>query len=224
MAVSHAIPSVKQSAVPLLRARRTAADLLQHLVLLVLIVLILTPVVYMLLGSFKTRSEFTNSDGSLTPAVWQFQNYPTMWGQIKFGDLMVNSLIVCGSSTVVATLFAALAGYALARFRFPGSGLYSLTVAGTQLIPGVLFFIPLFLTFLKIRNVTGIPLVGSNVGAIILYIGFYTPISIWILRGFFASLPPDLEEQAMVDGATRFGAFWRIALRLAGPGIVSTAI
>jgi multiple sugar transport system permease protein len=68
------------------------------------------------------------------------------------------------------------------------------------------------------------PLVGSNFGAIVLYIGFYTPISLWILRGFFASIPPDLEEQAMVDGATRFEAFLKISLPLAKPGIVSTAI
>jgi multiple sugar transport system permease protein len=206
------------------RWRRRLLDRLADLLLIGLIALLLVPIVYMLLGSFKSRAEFTSSRAPLLPTVWRWGNYAEMWERVDFGPLFANSLIVVVTTTLIATLFAALAGYALARFRFPGAGAYSVTVLGTQLIPGTLFFIPLYLTFLWIKRSFGIPLTGSNVGAIVLYIGFYTPISLWILRGFFAALPPDLEEQAMVDGATRFQAFWHIALPLATPGIVSTAI
>ncbi len=190
----------------------------------VLIGVIMIPLLFMILTSFRPRTDIISSSAPLFPEVWHWENYTNMWKAFKFGPLFLNSLIVVGSTTVIATLFAAMAGYALARFRFPGADTYSLVVSGTQLIPGTLFFIPLYLTFLWIKRNLGIPMVGNNLGAIILYVGFYTPISIWILRGFFASIPIDLEEQAMVDGTNRFGAFFRISLRLAMPGIVSTAI
>ncbi|HZU87606.1 MAG TPA: carbohydrate ABC transporter permease [Anaerolineaceae bacterium] len=190
----------------------------------VMIFIILIPIIFMVVGSFKSRGEFTSPISPIFPEVWHIENYATMWNQIKFGDLFANSIVVTGFTTLIATFFAALGGYALARFRFPGADTFGLMVLGTQLIPGTLFFIPLYLMFLWIKNNLGIPMVGSNFGAIILYVGFFTPISLWILRGFFASIPPDLEEQAMVDGTTRFGAFWRISLPLAGPGITSTAI
>lgn len=206
------------------RLRRTVITRLQDLLLIALILVLLAPIVYMLLVSFKSRTEIVDASGPILPIVWRFNNYSEMWRLIKFDELFRNSLIICGTTTVVATFFAALAGYALARFRFPGADTYSVTVVGTQLIPGVLFFIPLYLTFVWITRTLNVPLVGNNLGAIVLYIGFFTPISLWILRGFFASIPPDLEEQAMVDGATRFQAFWHISLPLAGPGIVSTAI
>ncbi len=147
-----------------------------------------------------------------------------MWNQANFGVYFRNSFIICGIATVVGTFFAALTGYALTRFRFPGSELFSLAVTGTQLIPGTLFFIPLYLSFLWVRNNLGVPLIGTNYGGILLYTGFYIPVSLWVMRSFFAAIPVDLEEQAMVDGATRFQAFWRIVLPLTGPGLISTGI
>jgi multiple sugar transport system permease protein len=190
----------------------------------VLIAIIMIPILFMILNSFRSRTDITSATAPLIPQIWHPENYTNMWKAFKFGPLFLNSMIVVGSTTIIATLIASMAGFALARFRFPGADIYSLAVSGTQLIPGTLFFIPLYLTFLWIKNNLGIPLVGNNLGAIVLYIGFYTPISIWILRGFFASIPVDLEEQAMVDGSTRFGAFFKISLPLAMPGIVSTAI
>lgn len=219
-----AIPVTRKVSINRVYLRRTIGNGLQNLLLIVLIALILVPIIYMVIVSLKERSEITSVTAPLLPAVWHFENYIEMWDRVEFGPLFRNSIIVVGTTTVVGTFFAAMAGYALARFRFPGADVYSLTVMGTQLIPGTLFLIPLYLTFLWLRNTFGIPLIGHNLGAIVLYVGFYTPISIWILRGFFASIPPDLEEQAMVDGATRFGAFLRISLPLALPGIVSTAI
>lgn len=190
----------------------------------ILISIIMIPILFMILNSFRPRTDIINSTAPLIPKIWRPENYSNMWKAFKFGPLFLNSMIVVGATTLAATFIASMAGFALARFRFPGADMYSLAVSGTQIIPGTLFFIPLYLTFLWIKNNLGIPLVGNNLGAIVLYIGFFTPISIWILRGFFASIPVDLEEQAMVDGTTRFGAFFKISLPLAMPGIVSTAI
>lgn len=205
------------------RIWQSVVNRLLDLLLIVLVLIMIAPLIFLFVSSLKTSSEFLNST-SFLPQQWRWSNYPEMWRRADFGTYFRNSLIVCSITTIVATFFAALTGYALSRFRFPGSDIYGLSVLGTQLIPGTLFFIPLYLTFVWIKNNLGIPLVGTNLGGIVLYIGFYIPISLWILRSFFAAIPVDLEEQAMVDGATRFRAFWQIVLPLAMPGIVSTAI
>jgi multiple sugar transport system permease protein len=207
-----------------MKSRRKWTSCLLSVLLVFLVALILIPIVYMMLVSLKERTEVTSLTAPLLPTTWRFDNYAQMWSYVKFGPLFANSLIVGLVTTVITTFIASMAGFALARFRFPGSDVYSVTVLGTQLIPGTLFFIPLYLTFVWIKRNLGIPMTGTNFGAIALYVGFFTPISVWILRGFFASIPRDLEQAAMVDGASHFGAFLRISLPLALPGIVSTAI
>jgi multiple sugar transport system permease protein len=196
------------------RSNTRATDVLLNLLLLALILLLLLPIVFLFVSSLKTGREFLSSN-SFLPETWQWSNYPEMWQQANFGVYFRNSFLICGIATVVGTFFAALTGYALTRFRFPGSDIFSLAVTGTQLIPGTLFFIPLYLSFLWVRN---------NLGGILLYTGFYIPVSLWVMRSFFAAIPVDLEEQAMVDGATRFQAFYKIVLPLTGPGLISTGI
>jgi multiple sugar transport system permease protein len=196
---------------------------LQDLLLIAMLLISVVPILYLILSSFKSGAEFIRSS-SFLPQEWRFRNYPEMWRLADFGLYFKNSLIVCGATTALGTCFSAMTGYALSRFRFPGSELYGLTVMGTQLIPGTLFFIPLYLSFVWLKNTLGLPLLGSNLGGIVLYTGFYIPISLWVMRSFFAAIPVDLEEQAQVDGATRLRAFWQIVLPLASPGIISTAI
>jgi multiple sugar transport system permease protein len=221
MAFPISIPGRRQLARP--RTNRVVVEILLNLLLIALIGLLLLPMVFLFVSSLKTGREFLSSSAFL-PQTWQWSNYPEMWRQANFGVYFRNSFIICGIATIVGTFFAALTGYALTRFRFPGSDAFSLAVTGTQLIPGTLFFIPLYLSFLWIRNNLGIPLIGTNYGGILLYTGFYIPISLWVMRSFFAAIPVDLEEQAMVDGATRFQAFYRIVLPLTGPGLISTGI
>jgi multiple sugar transport system permease protein len=225
MAATQTLPATRPrtTSINWARVRHRAFERACDLLLLFLILFMVAPVLFLIVSSFKTREEVT-SGAALLPTTWMFSNYPDMWSRVHFGTSLLNSLIICGATTLIATLLASMTGYALARFRFPGADLFSVTVLGTQLIPGTLFLIPLFLTFLAIKNHTGIPLIGSNFGAIVLYTGFFLPMSLFILRGFFAAIPVDLEQQAMVDGCTRFGAFWRIALPLAMPGLVSTAV
>src|SRR5262249_18516427 len=125
------------------RLQHVLGERLLDLLLIVLVLFMVGPILFLLVSSFKTRAEITSGD-QLLPAVWQFGNYPDMWGRVQFGKFLLNSLIVCGGATLVATLLAAMTGYALARFRFPGADLFSMTALGTQLIPGTLFLIPLF--------------------------------------------------------------------------------
>ncbi len=214
-----------QSRTPILsyRIRRWVLTRLQDALLLGLLGLILFPIFWMVVTSLKTNEEIVTSV-TILPHTWRFQNYVDLWDQVNFGLYFRNSLLVCSITTAVVTLFATFAGYALARFRFPGADTFGMAVLATQLIPGILFLLPLYQIFVQIKRHLGMPLIGSNLGAIVLYIGFYIPLSLWILRGFFANIPKDLEEAALVDGCSQFCAFWRIALPLAAPGIVATAI
>ncbi len=205
------------------RLRRWVYNRLADGLLLILLALILFPIFWMVVTSFKTNEEIVTST-TILPAQWQLGNYVELWDQVNFGLYFRNSLIVCSITTLVVTTFATFAGYALARFRFPGADTFGMAVLATQLIPGILFLLPLYQIFVAFKRALGIPLIGTNLGAILLYIGFYLPLSLWILRGFFANIPRELEEAALVDGCTPFGAFWRIALPLAAPGIVATAI
>jgi multiple sugar transport system permease protein len=221
MALPISIPRNRQASRS--RSNTTIVNILLNLLLIALILLLLLPIVFLFVSSLKTGREFLSSN-SFLPETWRWSNYPEMWQQANFGLYFRNSFLICGIATVIGTFFAALTGYALTRFRFPGSEMFSLSVTGTQLIPGTLFFIPLYLSFLWVRNNLGVPLIGTNFGGILLYTGFYIPISLWVMRSFFAAIPIDLEEQAMVDGATRFQAFYKIVLPLTGPGLISTGI
>ena len=125
---------------------------------------------------------------------------------------------------MLATVFASTAGYALARFKFRGSRTFSLTVIGTQLIPGSMFLLPLFIGFIWLKQNVGLPLYDTHVGMIIVYTAFFTPVAIFFMRSFFLAIPRDLEEAAMVDGCTPFKAFIKIVLPNAAPGLVATFV
>lgn len=154
----------------------------------------------------------------------RWENYIDMWENISFGTYLKNSLIICGITVVLALFLATLAGYALARFQFPGSSFFSSSILATQMIPMLMFLIPIYLMFIKFHEITGIRLVGTYPGIIFVYATFFVPMSIWILRSFFVSIPVEIEEAARIDGCSRFGVFWRIALPLAAPGIIATGI
>jgi len=150
--------------------------------------------------------------------------YRDMWTTIPLAKYLTNSLVVSLTSTVLALVVAVFAGYALARFRFRGSRTFSFVVLSTQMFPGILFLLPLFLIFVQIQTRFGIKLTGSLAGLVITYLTFSLPFSIWMLVGYFNSLPPELEEAALVDGTGRLGALFRIVLPVARPGIIAVGV
>ncbi len=173
------------------------------------------------LSNSSVEKTFVTPKGHLTI---RWRNYIDLWKNINFGLYLKNSLIICGFTMLFAMLFATLAAYALARFNFPGSNFFSIGVLATQMIPAIMYLIPIYIMFTKFTSLTAIPLKGTFFGMILVYTAFFTPFSIWILRGFFAAIPVELEEAARIDGCTPFQVFWYIALPLAIPGIVATGI
>lgn len=158
------------------------------------------------------------------PSVITFQPYVDIWTTVPLAHYFTNSLIVTVFATACSVTLAILAAYALSRFSFPGARSFSLVVLSTQMFPGILFLLPLYLIFTQIQRTVGVQLNGSYLGLIITYMTFSLPFSIWMLTGFFAAMPRALEEAAMIDGLGRFGALVRVVLPVARPGIIAVAV
>lgn len=150
--------------------------------------------------------------------------YVQIWSTIPLLRYFVNSVIVSVSSTVIAVLLAVFAGYAISRFEFRGRKVFSLAVLSTQMFPGILFLLPLYLIYVNVGQATGIALYGSYLGLIITYLTFALPFAVWMLAGFFSSIPRDIEEAALVDGTSHWGALFRVVLPVARPGIVAVSV
>ncbi|HOX51317.1 MAG TPA: ABC transporter permease subunit [Fibrobacteria bacterium] len=181
-------------------------------------------------GSLEVERDGRLPEGKRT---LRFENFRDLWQKMDFGSYLRNSLIISLGVTVLSVALALFSAYALARLRFPGKEAFSLMSLATQAIPGVAFLIPLFMTFLWIQKYSresgwfgdrGVQLVGAWWGVILLYAVFFVPFSIWILRAFFQALPKDLEAAAQLDGCSRWGAFWKVAVPAVRPGIVVTGV
>jgi len=164
-------------------------------------------------------------------AVWRWvpsqvtlRPYLEMWETVPLARYFMNSLIISTCSTVIAVLIAILAAYAISRYRFRGRQPFRFLILSTEMFPGILFLLPLFIIFVNIEQIIGIKLYGSYAGLIITYLTFALPFSIWMLVGFFDTIPRELEEAAMVDGATALGALFRILIPLSTPGIIAVGI
>jgi len=158
------------------------------------------------------------------PSRVTLEPYVQIWQTVPLADYFKNSLIVTISATILSVAMAVLAAYSLARLRFRGQRSFSLVVLSTQMFPGILFLLPLFLIFVQIQRTVGVQLTGSYLGLIITYMTFSLPFSIWMLTGYFASIPKELEEASMIDGTGRLGALFRVIIPVAKPGIIAVAV
>jgi multiple sugar transport system permease protein len=193
-------------------------DALTWLVLLAM----LSPILWLVVSSLQTDGQLsTGAYDLLHPTLTAFSR---MWQTVDFERYLINSLIICTTAALAATAFASCAGYALARFKFPGSTGLSLGVVGTQLIPGSLFLLPTFMGFIWLKQNTPVHLFDTHLGMILVYTAFFTPVAIYFMRYFFMAVPKDLEEAAMVDGCTRFSAFVKIVIPAAAPGLLATFV
>ncbi|MER7394645.1 carbohydrate ABC transporter permease [Streptomyces sp. NPDC000151] len=182
-----------------------------------------TPLYVMLSSSLKPLRDVTGAFRWF-PSHLTVQPYLDIWRTVPLGRYFVNSLIVASAATACSVVIAVFAAYAVSRYTFRGKRLFTVTVLSTQMFPGILFLLPLFLLFVNIGNATGIALYGSRGGLILTYMTFTLPLSIWMLVGYFDSIPRDLDEAAQVDGCGPLGALLRVVVPAAVPGIVAVAI
>ena len=197
--------------------RRPGATIALYVSAVVVGLFAVAPFLWMILTSIKPEGEILRRTPTLWTAHPQFGRYSDVL-HAGFARALRNSLIVATGTTVAGVAVAALAGYALARFDLPLRRYLLLMVMGVQMFPLVVLIIPLFVVM------KALGLLDSWLGLVVAYLSFTTPLAVWLLRSFFETIPRDLEEAAMTDGATRFGAMVRVIFPLAGPGLAATAI
>jgi multiple sugar transport system permease protein len=211
------------TAIPLSpRQRRRLSGVALTALTYAVLALMLSPILWLALSSVQTRGHL--ADGAYDLLHPTFAAFGEMWGAVEFGRYFINSLIICTGAALAATAFASTAGYALARLSFRGSRAFGVSVVATQLIPGSMFLLPLFLGFIWLKQNTPVHLFDTHLGLILVYTAFFTPVAIWFMRFFFQQIPRELEEAAMVDGCTRFGALLRVVLPNALPGVTATFV
>jgi ABC-type glycerol-3-phosphate transport system permease component len=180
----------------------------------------LAPFVWVFLTSLKTRQELYATPLVYLPRTLTVSNYVDAWTSklTPFSRFFANSLWVSSVTMVATTAISILAGYALARFRFFGRQAFLLVFLATQMFPAVLLIAPL------LSQWHALGLIDTYQALIYSNFSFTVPFTVWMLVGYFDSIPRELEESAMIDGCSRFGALCRVILPLAAPGVAATAI
>ncbi|MCC4247422.1 MULTISPECIES: carbohydrate ABC transporter permease [Microbacterium] len=196
---------------------KRSSSVIVGFVALLLIGMMLAPVVYIILGGFRSNAEIT-VDPSGFPTRWNWENYADVLGSGVFWGQVGNSAIAAIATTVFVVALGLMAAYALSRYRFRGRGaVYALFTAGLM-FPMTVAITPLYIL---VRN---LGLTNSLTGVIVPQIAFALPLTIIILSPFLAAIPKELQEASSIDGLGRLGFFWRMVLPLAVPAVVTVGI
>ena len=188
-----------------------------YFVALVVIALMLAPIAYIIIGGFRTNAQIT-VDPSGLPNPWNFSNYLTVLTGGTFWQQALNSVIAALGTTIGTVVLGLMASYVLARYTFRGRGVLYALFADGLMFPITVAITPLYIV---IRN---LGLMNSLAGVIIPQIAFALPTTIIILVPFLRAIPDELQEAAFIDGLGRLGFFFRMVLRLALPGVITTGI
>jgi multiple sugar transport system permease protein len=188
------------------------------LILIPIMVFVLFPFYWVIITSFKTTTQISQRESIFWPSPATLSQYEQLVFNSPFLMWLGNSLLVAALSTVISVVIAALAAYALTRLKFLGAGLLTTAILITYLLPGTLIFIPLY------QTLSDLGLINSYGALLTTYPTFLVPFATWVLIGYFRSIPVELEEAAMIDGASRLYAFVRITLPLAAPALLSVAL
>ncbi|MGH3445891.1 MAG: carbohydrate ABC transporter permease [Nocardioidaceae bacterium] len=193
-------------------------------VVAILGVFTLVPLYVMITSALKPLRE-VQGDFHWWPTHATFEPFVDIWTTVPLARYFANSLIVCSLSTVFSVIVAIFAGYAVSRYSFFGRRAFTGTVLSTQMFPGILFLLPLFLIFVNIDNTLGIDaLYQTRFGLILTYLTFTLPFSIWMLASYLDGIPRELDDAAKVDGNGDLGALFRVVLPAARPGVVAVAV
>jgi N-acetylglucosamine transport system permease protein len=194
-----------------------AVEATSHVLLAIWTIIVIVPFLWVVLSSFKTTKEILASPFSL-PAHWQFDNYAHAWTDAGIRQFFLNTVIVVSVALVLVMLLGAMCAYVLARFTFPGSrSIYYLMLAGLT-FPIFLAIVPLFFILKNLGLINTLP------GLIMVYVAFALPFTVFFLYAFFRTLPDDVYEAALIDGAGEWKTFFRIMLPMARPGMAAVAI
>ena len=176
------------------------------------------PIVWLIMTSIRPIVEITSSELMLFPQKFTLSNYETVFEYYHFSDYVLNSIIISVSVVITNIIIGAPAGYVLARYSFTGEGIIFIIIIFMRMVPMVAVVVPMFIIF------SNLGLLDTKASLIIAHTAFKLPVTIWLLRGFFADIPRELEDSARVDGCSTIGALVRIAMPLVKPGIAASSV
>ncbi|WP_157812119.1 carbohydrate ABC transporter permease [Alteribacter populi] len=198
-------------------SRKSSSQLMIRVVLFLLLTLIIAPIIYAVLASFKTNMEIFSSPFSL-PSSWNFENIVNAWQVGNFQQYIINSAIVTVGGMFVVALVASPAGYAFSQLTFKGNNLIFYIVLLGMALPVQAIIIPIFF------HLRSMGLVNTLTGLTLVSAALALPFSIFLMRNTFRDVPKALRESAMIDGAGEWRIFWTVMLPLAKPGLVALLI
>ncbi len=184
---------------------------------LILFVIIIAPFFWLIKTSLENRNNLFVWPPRLWPEV-TLRAYQQVLFEAKTLQWMKNSLLVAGMTTLATMFFATFTSYSLSRFNTRTNRIIGYFILATQMVPGAIYMLPIFLQFTKWK------MVDTHLGAIIAFSTFSLPLCVWMLKGYFDSIPVELEDSAQIDGCNRIGAMFRVVVPLALPGYISTII
>jgi multiple sugar transport system permease protein len=193
-------------------------DVLTYLVIISVVGFALFPIIWTFLTSLKVEKDIITINLQYLPQSITFDNYVAIWNRSGFPTLITNSAIVTMFTLSTTMLIGTLAAYSLSRYQFRGRKWILQFYLVIRMFPVVLMIVPLFVIMRRLS------LLDTRFGLALAYTTFLLPFCVWMMKGFFDSIPVDLEEAARIDGCTRLGALVRIALPLVRSGLVATAV
>ena len=198
--------------------KRKISSTIWLIISIILFIIIFFPIFWMILCSIRPNIEVFTFPPRIIPKVFTLKAYNSIFSDKEFIDSMINAFIVCTTTTLLSLAMSTLAAYGFTRFRIMGKKLIQQYILTTQMLPIILLVLPYFIILTKIN------LYDTRLGLIIAYTSFTLPFCSLTMIGFFNNIPRELDEAAMIDGCSYFGAFRRIVLPISLPGLVATGI
>jgi raffinose/stachyose/melibiose transport system permease protein len=195
----------------------TLRALVLHAICIVVGLAIVVPVAFGVLGGFKDNGQLSTTPFDL-PHPWVTENYTDILGSLGFWRPLGNSILIAAATTLLVVLASAMAAFVFARYAFRGRELLFTLFTIGLMFPFAVAILPLYILLRELN------LLDNPLGVILPQVAFGLPVTIIILRGFFRTIPPDVEEAATLDGCTPFGFFWRILLPMARPALATVSV
>ena len=202
--------------------KQNKADVLRiaatHMILIVFALIAVFPIWQVVNISLRPGDQLLSTSLELIPQNATVNNYVRLFAEREFVRWLSNSALVSLTVTLSGVLFASMAGYGFSRFRFVGKKIGLLSLLTTQMFPGTMLLLPMYIMLINLG------LINSYLGIVVVYSATALPFCIWTMKGYYDTIPISLEEAARIDGCTQMSAFYRVILPLAAPALVITAL
>lgn len=209
------------------RTRNLLKQSLLYLIVLVIVVWTTAPYLWLIISSLSYKIDLLTVPLHWIPRRLTLENYRDLFfvsgntttaNASLFVLALRNSSIIAISATAICLALGILSAYALARLRFPGDRGFMVVIMMAQMLPPIAIVIPLYVLLRRLN------MLDTHYGLVLVYLSFILPLVVWLMRGYFAAIPSELEDAARIDGCSRLGALFRVVLPLSGPGLVSVAV